>query len=556
MLKVCDTEMLNTNGVMLIATLPVVNVVKRNLFRDSIQLMRLSEDVKKLAGVDDAVVSMGTDTNRRLIKDLGLLGNESRGAGDGDLIIAVRVRGGFDVSDVMASVEQLVMTPPASSGGPRTRIYHSVQSALQATRGANLAIVSVPGKQAFEPTMELLRSGVSVHLFSDHVPLDQELKLKRYASSRGLLVMGPGAGTSIVNGVGLGFANSVRRGDVGIVASAGTGIQEVSIMLDRIGLGVSAALGVGGTDVSEQVGGLMMKDCLRLLEKDRGTRIIMIVAKTPKAGVIREVMDNVEKSTSKPVVACFLGLDPPATANARVTYAKTLHSAVHAAARASGGDMEKRFDATISTEFEQLSKAAGSIRAGLGTTRKFARGLYSGGTLAHETLLIFRELIGEAYSNTPLSGEFGLADPNRSRGNSIVDLGDEFFTAGRAHPMIDPTLRKLRIAQEARDSSVALLLLDVVLGYGSSPDPGGALVGAIEDAIGASGKRGPGPVVVAHVCGTETDLQSLTAQSEKLSNAGALLFSSNALLSAEAALVIGGDRALARLRQKWRGLFG
>jgi len=536
--------------------LPVVNVVKRNLFRDSIQLMRLSEDVKRLDGVDDAVVSMGTDTNRRLLKNLGLLGNESKSAGDGDLIIAVRVRGGFDVDDVMTRVEQLVMTPPASSGGARTRIFHSVQSALEAIQGANLAIVSVPGKQAFEPAMELLRSGVNVHLFSDHVPLDQELKLKRYASSRGLLVMGPGAGTSIVNGVGLGFANSVRRGDVGIVASAGTGIQEVSILLDRIGLGVSAALGVGGTDVSEQVGGLMMKDCLRLLEKDRGTRIIMIVAKTPKARVIREVMDSVERSTSKPVVACFLGLGPPKTTDERVTYAKTLHSAVHAAARASGRDIEKKFDARISMGFEQLSKAAGAIRPGPGTSRKFARGLYSGGTLAHETLLIFRELNGEAYSNTPLSDEFELADPNVSRLNSVVDLGDEFFTAGRAHPMIDPTLRKLRIAQEAKDPTVALLLLDVVLGYGSSPDPGGALTGAIQDARRGTSKGDRGPLVMAHVCGTESDPQSLNTQSEKLSRAGALLFSSNALLSAEAALVVGGDGASASLRQKWSELFG
>jgi len=536
--------------------LPVANVVKRNLFRDSIQLMRLSEDVKKLDGVDDAVVSMGTDTNRRLLKDLGLLGNESKSAGDGDLIIAVRVLKGFDVKDVMTIVEQLVMTPPASSGGARNRTFHSVQSALEATLGANLAIVSVPGKQAFEPTMELLRGGVNVHLFSDHVPMDQELKLKRYASSKGLLVMGPGAGTSIVNGMGLGFANSVRRGDVGIVASAGTGIQETSIMLDRIGLGVSAALGVGGTDVSEQVGGLMMKDCLRLLENDRETRMIMIVAKTPKAKVIREVMDNVEKRTSKPVVACFLGLDPPNVTDERVTYAKTLHSAVHAAARASGRDIEKKFDASISMGFEQLSKAAGGIRAGLGPTRKFARGLYSGGTLAHETLLIFKELIGEAYSNTPLSDEFELADPNVSRGNSIVDLGDEFFTAGRAHPMIDPTLRKLRIKQEAKDPSVALLLLDVVLGYGSSPDPGGALTDAIQGARKGSGKGGRGPAVLAHVCGTETDPQSLNAQSGKLSSAGALLFSSNALLSAEAALVVGGDGASTSLRQKWSELFG
>jgi len=238
-----------------------------------------------------------------------------------------------------------------------------------------------------------------------------------------------------------------------------------------------------------------------------------------------------------------------------VTYATTLHSAVHAAARSSGRDAEKKFDAGISTSFERLSRAASGLREGLAPVRKFARGLYSGGTLAHETLLIFRELIGEAYSNTPLSDKFELSDPNVSRGNSVVDLGDEFFTAGRAHPMIDPTLRKLRIAQESKDSSVAILLLDVVLGYGSSTDPGGALAGVVENAVQGSGRR-RGPVVMAHVCGTETDPQSLKAQSEKLSGAGALLFPSNALLSAEAALVVGGNAAAARLEQKWSELFG
>jgi len=531
-----------------------VNVVKRNLFRDSIQLMRLSEDVKKLEGVDDAVVSMGTDTNRRLLQDLGLLGAESKGAGDGDLIIAVRVRGGFGARKVMERVESLVMAPPVSSGGTRTMVLHSVESAVKAVRGANLAVVSLPGRQAFEPAMDLLAKGVNVHLFSDHVPLEQELELKQYASSKGLLVMGPGAGTSIINGIGLGFANSVRRGDVGIVASAGTGIQEASIMLDRIGLGVSAALGVGGSDVSEQVGGLMMKDCLGLLERNEETRMIMIIAKTPKAKVIRQVMEHVEKRTTKPIVACFLGLDPPKTTGSRIRYAKTLHSAVHAAARASGWKAEKEFDTNISTTFEQLSKAAKGLSEKLGPDRRFVRGLFSGGTLAHETLLIFRELVGEAYSNTPLSDGFALADPNISRGNSVVDLGDEFFTAGRAHPMIDPTLRRLRIAQEAKDPSVAFILLDIVLGYGSSPDPGGALTGVIGDAVRRSGDKGP--AVLAHVCGTDADPQSLGTQSEKLSKAGALLFSSNALLSAEAALAVGGTEASARLKAKWGELLG
>jgi FdrA protein len=534
---------------------PVLNVVKRNLFRDSIQLMRLTEDVKRLEGVEDAVVSMGTDTNRRLLQELGLLSKESRGVGDGDMIMAVRVKNGFDSGEVMDRVEKLVMAPPTASGTTRTRILHSIGSALDYLQGANLAVVSVPGAQAFQPSMELLRSGVNVHLFSDHVPLDQEMKLKRYASSKGLLLMGPGAGTSIINGVGLGFANSVRRGGVGIVASAGTGIQEVSTMLDRIGLGVSAALGVGGTDVSEQIGGIMMKDCLALLERDAGTKLIIIIAKTPKERIIREVMNHVENKTTKPVVACFLGLDPPPFEGGRVSYAKTLHSAVHLAARASGGEPEAKFEASISMSFEDLVRPSKKLASSIDPSRKFARGLYSGGTLAHETLLIFRELVGEAYSNSPLSENFALSDPTLSKENSVVDLGDEFFTSGRAHPMIDPTLRRLRIVQEAKDRQVAAIMLDVVLGYGSSSDPGGALVQAIKGAARPSPK-GAGLAVMAHVCGTDSDPQSLKQQSEALTDAGATLFGSNALLAVSAALMVGGGSASSRLREKWSELLG
>ena len=232
-----------------------------------------------------------------------------------------------------------------------------------------------------------------------------------------------------------------------------------------------------------------------------------------------------------------------------------MHSAVHIAARLSGGEAENEFDAKISVPFEGLSKQARELASPLGRDRKFVRGLYSGRTQAHETLLMFRELLGEAYSNTPLSDKFMLADPNTSRENSVVDLGDEFFTSGRAHPMIDPTLRRLRLAQEAKDQEVAAIMLDIVLGYGSSPDPGGALQRAISDAARQAGKVG-GLAVMAHVCGTESDPQSLEGQSEKLSAAGTKLFASNALLAAEAALVVGRERAEAQLKQKWGELFG
>ena len=533
----------------------VVNVVKQNLFRDSIQLMKLSEDVKKLDGVVDAVVSMGTDTNRRLLEDLHLLGADGKRAADGDLVIAVSVAEGADSTEVMGRVEQMVMAPPAVQGGPRRRAFHSLEAALDSLGGANIAVVSVPGKQAFRPSMELLRKGVNIHLFSDHVTKQEEIELKRFASSKGLLVLGPGAGTSIIDGVGLGFANSVRKGDVGIVASAGTGIQEATIMLDHIGLGVSHALGVGGTDVSKEVGGIMMKDCLRMLEADEATRRIMIIAKAPAEAVFRDVMRFVDKSTTKPVIACFLGLESAPEFGGRVRYAKTLHSAVAKAAEESGGAALREFRSKISVSFDALQRSARLIAAGLGR-RKYVRGLYSGGTIAHETLLIFRELMGEAYSNTPLSSNFALIDPNKSKGNSIVDLGDEFFTAGRAHPMIDPTLRRLRLAQEADDPAVATILLDIVLGYGSSSDPAGALQKTIEEGRRSAKKHGGELAVLAHVCGTETDPQSLKDQNAKLTAAGATLFKSNALMAATAALVVGGEEAATNLKRKWGELLG
>lgn len=533
-----------------------INVVKRNFFRDSLQLMRLSEEAKKLAGVDDAVVAMGTETNRRLLQDLGLLGPEGRAATDGDLILAVRVTPGSDGEEVVKRIEQLIMSPPSTRSGQKSPTFHSLDSALEHLPGVNLAVVSVPGSQAFDPSMQLLRRGVNVHLFSDHVPRDQEKKLKEYASSKGLLVLGPGAGTSIINGVGLGFANVVRRGSVGIVASAGTGIQEASVLLDRVGLGVSHALGVGGSDVSEDIGGLMMKDCLGLLEEDEGTQTVMVIAKAPTDKVMREVVGYLERRTTKPVVACFLGLDSPAASGKRVRFSKTLHSAISDASKIAGGNARTQFEERVSTGFDELTAMSEGLSTRLSPGQKYIRGLYSGGTLAHETLLVFKELLGEALSNTPLSHRFQLDDPSASKENSVVDMGDEFFTSGRAHPMIDPTLRRLRILQEARDPSVGVIMLDIVLGYGSSSDPGGALRGAIEEAKATAKKTGGDLVLMAHVCGTDADPQSLREQSEKLSNAGVVLFASNALMAAASALVVGGERASARLKGKWGDLLG
>jgi FdrA protein len=538
--------------------MPILNAVKHNFFRDSIQLMRLTEDAKKLPGVVDAVVAMGTDTNKLLLQQLGLIQEEGKAAGDGDLVLAVSVASGSNAEDVMANVERLVMSPPSASAipGQSAETYYSIESALEHAPGADLAIVSLPGSQAFEPTMELLRNGINVHLFSDHVSREDEAKLKGYAHSNGLLVLGPGAGTTLIGGVGLGFANAVKRGSVGVVASAGTGLQEVSVLLDRVGLGISHGLGVGGSDVSKEIGGLMMKDCLGLLERDRGTKIVMIVAKIPTAKVMQSVIGFAKKNMTKQVVACFLGLDAKGARSKRIHFAMTLHSAASEVSKISGPRSARWFEDKISINMNDVMRRSKRLSSVLSPGQKFVRGLYSGGTLAHETLLVYRELIGEAFSNTPLSKRYELEDPTTSRQNTILDLGDEFFTAGRPHPMIDPTLRRLRISQEASDPSVAVILMDVVLGHGAASDPGGSLIGAIGEARNNAKNAGRELLFMAHVCGTNADPQSLKDQSEKLSRADVVLFPSNAQMAIVSALVVGGGGAGSTLKRKWRNLLG
>ena len=418
-----------------------------------------------------------------------------------------------------------------------------------------MAIVSLPGSQAAGAAEELLKAGVNVHLFSDHVPIEDEVRLKKFAASEGLLVLGPGAGTSIINGVGLGFANAVARGKVGIVAAAGTGLQEVSVLLDRIGLGVSQGFGVGGTDVSKQVGGIMMMECLELLEADSNTGLVMIVAKTPDPEVVRNVMSFVDRATTKPVVACFLGMD--ASRKGRIQYAKTLHSAVLRTARLSSPAHVRAFEDKVGSSLQKVASSSRKLSSLLGPGQRYVRGLYTGGTLAHESLLLFSEVLGkDIYSNTPLSSAFELTDPMVSKGHSVIDLGEEFFTEGRAHPMIDPTIRKLRILQEAKDDSVGVIILDFVLGYGASEDPAGSLADSISEGKEIASKAGRELVVMGHVCGTSADPQSLERQSEKLTRVGVVLYPSNAMMALSSALAVSFESVYARLDREWDSLVG
>jgi len=509
-------------------------VVEKNLMRDSLQLMKISEELKKLSGVIEAIAAMGTDTNKQIAEQLGLLLPEVEKASDSDLFIAVAAADEDSLKNALSKAKEMLSAPV--SGGEME--YLDVESALSAMPDANLALVSVPGEYARDVAMKFLEKGIHVHLFSDHVPEEHEVELKKYAYERGLLVLGPGAGTSIINGKGIAFANAVRRGPIGIVAAAGTGLQEVSSLIHNMGLGVSHGLGVGGGDVKNYVGGLMTKLSLRYLEGDPATKIIAIVSKPPEQETLNSILEYAEKNTTKPLVLGFMGkvsIELPEGLKRRTSVARTLHATALEAARLVSPSSYEDLKRKYTVPFEKLNEILKPHYEKLKDTQKYIRALYTGGTLLSESLMIFDLLGLEIYSNAPLKGQKKLEDPFKSVGNTVVDLGEEEFTAGRAHPMIDPTIRRLRLIEEAKDPGTAVILMDFVLGYGSHPDPVGAHIESIRQAKRIAEEDGRHLIIIGYVLGVDEDPQGYSSQRKKLEDEGVLVFPTNAISALAAA---------------------
>lgn len=511
----------------------VRNVVKTNYYRDSLQLLHLSEKAKKIEGVKDAAVVMATPTNKEILSKLKLLTSEGLSASSSDLIIAVLADSESAIDHGIHRIEASLTQPPSASKGR----FHTIDAALQSMPDANLAIVSIPGEHARRIVTSLLEKGLNVHLFSDHVSQEDEFELKKLAKSKGLLVMGPGAGTSIIAGKAIAFANVVRKGNVGIVAAAGTGLQEISVLVNDGGLGVSQALGTGGGDVKDQIGGITTLQAIEALERDTSTSIIVIVSKPPDATVKKKILDYVTNSTSKPVVTCFLGAEWSTNTivnGTRISSTRTLHAAaLQTLKRASP---RGTFD-SISMSPNELFAIVDEVRKELKGRQRYVRGLYTGGTLAHEALVILNQLVGSVYSNAPLNSSFKLPNSSESLKDSILDLGEEEFTLGRAHPMIDPTVRQLRLIEEARDPEVAVIIMDIMLGYGSHPDPAGAMCDSISKAQMIAKNDDRVLPILAHVCGTDQDPQRKSDQIEKLQKVGVRTFSTNALMATASALI-------------------
>jgi FdrA protein len=373
-------------------------------------------------------------------------------------------------------------------------------------------LISVAGRYAAGVAREAMRLGKHVFLFSDNVSVEDEIALKKKAAEKGLLVMGPDCGTAIVRGIGLGFANKVRLGPIGVVAAAGTGLQQVSARIHQLGGGMTYGIGTGGRDLSEKVGAVTFRMAVEFLSRDPETKVIVLVSKPPAAKVAEEVIRQARK-TDKPVVVVFVGRSGPVEPVGNLHFAHSLDHAAEVAVQ-----LANQPHALKMPDLKLERFAAG---------QRYLRGLFSGGTLAYEAQYILEDYLPKVWANAPLHKENKIPNSLESQEHTIIDLGEDEFTVGRLHPMMDNEMRIRRLMEEAGDPTVAVIMLDVVIGYGSHPDPASELAPAIEKAKAGAARSGRYLEVAAVVTGTDEDPQNLDSQIEQLKNAGAWVETSN-----------------------------
>lgn len=520
----------------------IASLIKRNRYQDSVTLMQVAVRLREIEGIDEVALMMGTEPNLEIMREAGLLEDGANGAGPNDLIVAVR---GTEqgVESALSSVDDLLRTDVAAgTGGQGVGVVpHNLSAGLAELPEANLVLISTPGIYAAAEARKALLRDRHVMIFSDNVSIEDEVELKGLATERGLLLMGPDCGTAIIGGVPLGFANVVRKGKIGVVGASGTGMQEVTSLVDRYGGGISHAIGTGSRDLSSRVKGEMTLAGLKALLEDEQTEVVVAVSKPPHRDALDRIFDLLS-TANKRVVLSFVGMQPGDYPNAsgqkNLEFASTLSVAAKVAVSLAYGRAGED-EQVLGTVQDPLTTALEQLK----DEQRYVRGLFSGGTFCYEAMWQMKGLLDEpVFSNTPLSPETALQDPHTSKQHTCLDLGSDEFTVGRPHPMIDFSTRTQRILQEAADPEVAVLLIDVVLGFGAHADPAGALAPAIRQAKEIAARGGRTLPVVAHICGTEGDPQELAQQRRTLIEAGAIIAPSNAAAAQLAAKIVGRSR--------------
>lgn len=522
--------------------MPALVTIQRDRYHDSVRLMRLTLELERDDGIDDAIVVLATAHNKELLVENGYSHPELASAGSNDLVIAVRGETlALDVAALEARVAELLSaTAPAEGSTERPA---TLDAALTLLPAAQLVLLSVPGEYAAREARHALARGCHVMIFSDNVSLEDEIALKTRAAEAGLLVMGPDCGTAIISGKPLAFANAVRRGSIGIVGASGTGIQEVSACIDRLGGGVSHALGTGGRDLSEAVGGRTMLAGIAALAADDDTEVIVAISKPPAAAVAERVIAAL-KETRLPAVVHFVGAEPRDPED-NVFFVDSLAAAAESACELAGLDV----DAPATHDEALVAELADKLPADATLC-----GLFCGGTTGYEALVLLERAGQPMRSNLHKGkrdakpgaaghdGERRIDGEEPVAGDIVLDLGDDVFTRGRPHPMIEPELRNERLLAELEaQADRGLLLFDVVLGYGSHADPAGLLASGLNEAKQRWPERSW--LCIASITGTEADPQSLSRSRRALEEAGVLVLADNRRACELAAAVLAHRRS-------------
>lgn len=485
-------------------------IIKENTYQDSIVLMLLSNKLSAIEGVNKVSIMMGTPANKDIFKSSGLGTAELENAKPNDIVIVIDTEDAAKVEEVDQEVEAELKGKAESNDQEQKHNEASNWSrALELANNPNLALISIPGQYAAMEAENALNHNLNVFMFSDNVAKEDETRLKNLAHEKGLLVMGPDCGTGIIHGLPLAFTNIVNEGDIGIVGASGTGIQEVTTIIDREGKGVTNAIGTGGRDLSSEVGAITMLDSIKALNQDPTVKVITVISKPPAKEVEEQVL-NVLRNIEKPVVTLFLGAKPTYT-ETNIYHAYTLEEAARVSVQLSNGETPN-FKPRL---FENIS-------ANLTAKQDGIKGFYSGGTLASEAAMLVKDTLGDLSSGETPEG-FAYKGGN----HEIIDLGDDIYTQGKPHPMIDPSKRIEMLETSSDDPATAVIMLDNVIGYGSHDDMASELAPTIQKILNKVKADGRSLVVLATVVGTEHDYQGYQAQIETLKAAGAIVCDTN-----------------------------
>ena len=506
-------------------------VIRKKEYYDSVFLMGVSKRLSDSAGVQQTAVLMGSKVNKELLADIGIHAPQIDSAHPDDLIVAVIAESQEIVDKVLGELEAALYT---MTEGKPVSVWHTFEDGLARKPRASLAVISIPGEYVDRVARKALKAGLNVFIFSSNVPIEEEIALKRLASQNNLLVMGPDCGTSLIGGIGIGFANAVRQGSIGVIGASGTGLQEFTSQVHNVGLGISHAIGTGTRDVTDEIGGITTFAALEALESDANTKVIAFVSKPPGARMMTRLLERLEKC-KKPTVSCFLGADMIPAAGTRLHMVRTIDQAVRRAVELVGSKATRLELSLTPEELDWCERE----RMGWLVEQKYLRGIFAGGTFCYQFQQILRDAGLDVYSNAPLDAKFMLDHPDQSRAHTLVDMGDETYTRGKPHPMLDGALRKRRIQAESLDPQVAVLFLDFILGHNASLDPVGELLDGIIQARQAAKDRGTRLTMVASVCGTEDDPQDLNLQASMLREQGVYVFRSNARAALFCARLLG-----------------